>query len=117
MKYWKRTVECNASEDRKFIEFQPYGKELRNPESLCLAEEILVDSGFRELWVECMRDDLVFDMDTISEVEWKNLLHRAMETGGEVLEVLRELEPWMEAQFSAGCAYISVERLGEEQRY
>lgn len=98
MKYFIDAKERIASGHENYIEFQVpnHKEEFWDDDSLYMSEAVLNETGFRKFWTDCMYNDIVFDMDTISREEIQGMIKVSQNYGNTVLEVLNELKTWTE---------------------
>ena len=110
MKYFISADEREKVGCEKFIEFRLPNdeRELCGGQSLYIAESAIKETGFRDFWVQCMADDLVFDMDTISKTDLALMWAESIVSGNEVREILAELRSWAAPFLDAGNKYIEV---------
>ena len=75
-----------------------------------MSETVLNETGFRKFGTDCMYNDIVFDMDTISNDEILGMLKAAESYGDTVLEIVKELKARAEVYFCESKQYIGVVR-------
>lgn len=112
MKYFVVQTEVDLTQIEKYIEFRPPNaeKEFGDKKSLYMHETMMRETGFDKFWFNCMRDNLVFDMDTISKDELERMMNEAAKKGGEIFEILKELKLWRDTYFSQGNQLIPINR-------
>ena len=112
MKYFFVQTEVDFLQIENYIEFCPpnAAKELGDEKSLYMHEMTMNETGFDEFWCECMRKDLVFDMDTISKEDLEIMINEAIKHGSMILDILMELKLWSDTYFSQGDQLISINR-------
>lgn len=112
MKYFVVQTEVELSQIENYIEFRPPNatKELGDEKSLYMHEITMQETGFGEFWSNCMREDLVFDMDSISKDELEIMMNEASKRGGEILDVLLELKRWGNTYLAQGNQSITINR-------
>lgn len=98
MKYFIDAKARTASGHENYIEFQVpnHKEEFWDDDSLYMSEATLNETGFRKFWTDCMYNDIVFDMDTISREEIQGMIKVSQNYGNTVHEVLNELKTWTE---------------------
>ena len=101
MKYFIDLKERIAYGQKSYIEFRaPYRKgKLCDNDSLFMSLDVMKKSGFYDFWKECAYNDIVFDMDTISNDEMLWMVKAAENYGDTVFEVMEELKLWAEVHF------------------
>ena len=112
MKYFIDAKTRIASGHENYIEFQipNHKEEFWDDDSLYMSETVLNETGFRKFWTDCMYNDIVFDMDTISNDEMLRMLKTAESYGDTVLEIVKELKAWAEVYFCEPKQCIGVVR-------
>lgn len=110
MKYFIDAKARIASGHENYIEFQVpnHKEEFWDDDSLYMSEAVLSETGFRKFWTDCMYNDIVFDMDTISKEEMQGMMKAVKNYGETVLEVLNELKTWTEIYFCEDNQVIGV---------
>ena len=110
MKYFIDAKARIASGHENSIEFQVpnHKEEFWDDDSLYMSEAVLSETGFRKFWTDCMYNDIVFDMDTISKEEMQGMMKAVKNYGETVLEVLNELKTWTEIYFCEDNQVIGV---------
>lgn len=110
MKYFVDSKAREASCHENYLEFQlpTATEEFWDKTSLYLSNELLRKTGFGEFWCDCMREDIVFDMSTISKDDLMHLETAALECGGEIPEVIYELKAWADSHLDVEEQVIGV---------
>ena len=110
MKYFIDAKARTASGHENYIEFQipEHKAEFWDNDSLYMSEAVLSETGFRKFWTDCMYNDIVFDMDTISKEEMQGMTQVAQNYGNAVLDVLNELKTWTELYLREDNQVIGV---------
>ena len=109
MKYFISVDERKRNENEKFIEFRPMVERgARDGKSLYISESVIKETGFWDFWVQCMEEDLVFDMDTISKNDLALMRAASIVSGREVKKILGELTTWAVPYLWKKGKYIEV---------
>lgn len=110
MKYFIDAKARTASGHENYIEFQIPGckEEFWDDDSLYMSEEVLNETGFCKFWTDCVYNNIVFDMDTISHDEMLGMLEAARSYENTVLEIIKEFKTWAEVHFCESDQYIGV---------
>ena len=112
MKYFIDAKARTASGHENYIEFQTpeHKEEFWDNDSLYMSEAVLNETGFQNFWTDCVYNDIVFDMDTISKEEMQGMAQVAENYGDTVLEVFNELKAWTELHLCEDKQVIGVVR-------
>lgn len=110
MKYFVDAKERIASGHERFVEFQSpdAAEEFWDKTSLYMPESTMAETGFGEFWSNCMHNDIVFDMATISEADLLRMKREAAKYGGNIPAVSNELTAWMDTWKTEGKTTILV---------
>ena len=97
MKYFENEA-CGASDHENYIEFQlpTATEEFWDKTSYYMHKEIMAESGFGEFWSNCMYNNIVFDMSSISKDELEQMTLATVKYGWAVFEIVTELSEWLE---------------------
>ena len=78
MKYFVEEIE-GIKKNEIYAEFRLL--DLKNKTSLYMLRSVTDETKFRDFWIECMREDIVFDMDTISKNELQKMAEKTERCG------------------------------------
>lgn len=98
MKYFMNAEQRVASGHENYIDFRlpAATEEFWDKTSLYMLETTLQETGFGDFWRSCMCEDIVFDMTSFSRDELAQMADKA---SGTILEVISELQEWIDTQF------------------
>ena len=91
MKYFIEEIGCMRKND-KYAEFRVC--DLRNKISVYMIKSVMDETKIRDFWQECMREDIVFDMDSVSKSELRKMAEKAEKCGEIIFDVVHELKAW-----------------------
>lgn len=102
MKYFVNAEERITSGHENYIEFQSPAatEEFWDKTSLYMLEETMAETGFGDFWCNCMHEGIVFDMASFDKSELAQMVDKAAKYGSTVIEVLSELEAWVDSKLA-----------------
>ena len=106
MQYFIEEIGC-IKENDTYAEFRVFDP--RNNTSVYMLRSVTDKTKFCDFWQECMQEDIVFDMNSVSKSELEKMAKKAEKCGGIIFDAVFEFKTWADLHLTDDKKIILVD--------